>query len=54
MRRTNEVSVTGSQGSSQGSSGADPEQLGPFGSKHQPRLDILTANNQYDEAHHLE
>lgn len=31
-----------------------PKQLGPFCSKHQPRLDILTANNQYDEAHILE
>lgn len=51
IKMTNVFWVTGSQGSSQGSSGGVPKQLGSFCSKHQPRLDILTANNQYDEAH---
>lgn len=54
MKMTNVFSVTGSQGSSQGSSGGVPKQLGPFCLKHQPRQDISTANNQYNEAVILE
>lgn len=50
----NDQCVSLSQGSGRGSSGGAPKQLGPFCSKHQPCLDILTANNQYDEAHILE